>query len=106
MDSLVWLTYGPEPVFPAEVIYGVTSTPAVKVRITFSGPTTPLIATAYPNPGFPGLRFYAVAAPPSDAGRRIVAEAFGADGAGLVRTSSSLPPPLSGTSASGPDTTG
>lgn len=90
MESLVWRTFGPEPGFPAELVYGVTSTPAAEVRITFTGSTAPLVAPVYTNPVFGPLRFYAVAAPASAAGEGIVAEAIAADGTPLVRTKPNL----------------
>ena len=90
MDSLVWRTYGPIPGFPAELVYGVTSSPATQVRITFDGPTAALTAPIYTNPAFGSLRFYAVAAPASAAGQGITATAISADGTPLVRTPANL----------------
>lgn len=97
MDSLVWHTYGPVPGFPTELIYGVTSLSAAQVQITIAGQTVPLVAPIYTNPAFPHLRFYAIAAPSSAAGKAIVAEAISAGGTPLVRTPTDLNgPPVPG----------
>ena len=99
MASLVWETFGPLAGFPSEVIYGVTSTPAAHIRITFTGRTAPVIAPTYTSAVFSPLRFYAVAVPASAAGEGVVAEALAADGSPLVRTNPNLNgPPVPGQS--------
>lgn len=93
MDSLVWRTYGPQPGFPDELVYGVTSIPASQVQISFTGTTTTITTAVHTDRHFPHLRFYAAVAPANVVGVGIAAEAIASDGTPLVMTSPQPPIP-------------
>jgi len=96
LPSLVSQAFGPQLVgFDAELIYGVTSTPASTVSLTW-GNLPPVVVATISKEALPGLRFFAAQAPPAaeqpGLSLEIVAEA--ADGRPLVRSDPMPPPPV------------